>query len=780
MAAYAERICIRGRVQGVGFRPHVWRMANELGIRGSVRNASSGVLIDAWADLPVIERFLRQLHARLPPLAKIEAIEREAVQNAVPPIGFDIIVSTSGVVTTPVPADVATCPECLVDVFDSVNRRFHYPFTNCVHCGPRFSIVNAMPWDRANTSMAGFHMCGECLAEYHDPTNRRFHAQANACPECGPQIWLETSNGQRIDGDDVIAHAVQQIGAGRIVAIKGVGGFHLACDASNDEAVTRLRRRKRRLHKPLALLAKNLDMVRRYASVNGKEARLLTGIEAPIILLRAQGMRLATGIAPAQHSLGFALPSSALHHLLMHLLDAPLVFTSGNGSNEPQCIDNQEARNQLASIADCFLCHDRAIVNRLDDSVARIVDGRRQMIRHGRGYAPSTVTLPKGFESAPPVLAMGPELKNTFCLTKNGRAIVSQYIGDLESAPALKEYRRQLQSYQSLYEHQPQLIAVDKHPNYLSTQAGHDIATQLGVECLEVQHHHAHIAAVMVEHGLPLNGEPVLGITLDGLGLGDDGTLWGGEFLLANYAAYTRLSHFEPVPMLGAAQAIREPWRNTLAHLLNCFDWRELQALYGDLGIVRFLQSKPVSTFQHMAEHQLNSPLTSSCGRLFDAVAAVLGVCRDEVSYEGQAAIELEALAETAFDKNTHGYPVDIGEGCVVRWRPLWLAVLDDLKNGVNKGTIAARFHRGVIDSLVQVAVGVCQAERVRRVVLSGGVFQNRLLLQGVTPALVRQGCEVLVSHCVPMSDGGVSLGQAAIAIARQKAIKKASNRKPF
>lgn len=765
-----ERIRIRGRVQGVGFRPLLWRLANQLGLRGSVRNDAKGVLLEVAGESNVIDQLILLLNQQLPVIANIDHIQRTAITLADTFDSFQIIASDSGLADTDITPDIATCPDCLKELFDPNDRRYRYPFINCTHCGPRFSIINTIPYDRTNTSMAKFIMCPACQAEYDNPADRRFHAQPNACPECGPSLWLESGDGQSIETNDVINEAVKLLNEGAIIAIKGIGGFHLACDASNNHTVERLRQRKQRYHKPFALMAKDLAMITPYAKINQQEEGLLMSPAAPIVLLAAQGKRLAEAIASGHDTLGFALPATPLHHLLMQGLEQPIVLTSGNRSDEPQCIDNAEARQQLNQIADYFLMHDRDIVTRLDDSVVRVMADEARVLRRARGYAPAAIRVPKGFENTPSILAMGAELKSSFCLSQHGKAWLSQHIGDLEHATALADYRHQLKQAQALLDHSPELIVTDKHPNYLSTQLGHSFADELGVELIEVQHHHAHIAAVMAEHGLPLDSEPVLGIALDGLGYGDDGALWGGEFLQADYRQFKRLAQFDALPLLGGAQAMREPWRNTLAYLLRYFDWSELQQHFSGSELVQFLQTKPIDTLRHMAQQQLNSPLASSCGRLFDAVAAALGGCREQASYEGQAAIELEALAATVFDQVDDAYSFEFNkdEGIKhLRWQALWKALLDDLYAGVDSAVIAAKFHRGIIQAVTQTAFCLCEGNKINAVVLAGGVFQNRLLLEGVTSGLEQAGISVLTSCQIPTNDAAIALGQGVVAAAR-------------
>lgn len=767
-----QRIRIRGVVQGVGFRPCVWRIAHELNIAGWVRNDGQGVLIEVWAEPSIIEQFLQQINEQCPPLARIDSVERQSLTSDPNITGFNITASDQGPLNTAIVADAATCSACLAEVNDPNNRRYRYAFTNCTHCGPRFSIIKTIPFDRANTSMAEFIMCPACQAEYDSPQDRRFHAQANACPDCGPRLSLLDKQGGLIDCDDVVEQVAKRIKSGQIVAIKGLTGFHLACDASNETAVARLRQAKRRYEKPFALLASDVAMIRRFASIDAEEQALLQSPANPIVLLRARGQSLASSVAPQQTRLGVALPATALHHLIMRAVDTPLVFTSANINDEPQCIDNDEALAKLGSMVDAFVMHNRAIIHRLDDSVARIEQSKPRSLRRARGYAPTAMRLPAGFESGQAVLAMGAELKSSFCLGLQGQAIVSQYLGDLQYAPVVADYRQQLQQYQSLYSHQPRAIAVDKHANYLSTQIGHQLAVERGIPCIEVQHHHAHMAAVMAEHGEALDSPPALGIVLDGLGMGEVGELWGGEFLLADYRQFTRLAAFDALPLLGGAQAMREPWRNTLAHLLQYFDWHDLCADYADLELIQTLQGKPVTTLQQMADRQINSPLCSSAGRLFDAVAAALGLCRQGVSYEGQAAMALEILAEPVFDKTLSGYPVEISrvDGVLrLTWPLLWQSLLADLKRGVAKEMVAARFHRGLADAIVALAINLSQDYQCTSVILAGGVFHNRILSLSVSVGLVEAGLRVLLPQNYPVNDGAISLGQLLVALNQLK-----------
>ncbi|MGA9378834.1 MAG: carbamoyltransferase HypF, partial [Phormidium sp.] len=553
----AEEIRVRGTVQGVGFRPTVYRLAKLCNLRGEVCNDGEGVLIRVVGTAEAVETFIDRLQEECPPLAKIEAIARSPLPQPPDYTDFTITQSISNKVKTSITPDAATCPQCKAEIFDPFSRWYRYPFTNCTHCGPRLSIVRAIPYDRRNTSMANFNMCADCAKEYADVTNRRFHAQPVACHFCGPKAWLERADGKPIVSDmfsmlddvDAVCTLLQR---GEIVAIKGIGGIHLACDATNETAVQKLRERKHRYHKAFALMARNLEIIEKYCVINELERELLESAVAPILLLKLKDNQeeiskpIAASVAPNIKSLGFMLPYTPLHHLILRRMERPIVLTSGNISDEPQCITNEVAKDKLSKIADYFLLHNRDIVNRVDDSVVKVVGNRPQILRRARGYAPAPIRLPSGFEQASPILAMGGELKNTFCLLREGEAIVSQHLGDLENVAALTAYRETLELYLHLFEHKPEAIALDLHPEYLSTKLG----KELGINPVySIQHHHAHIAACMAENGISLETKPILGIALDGLGYGEDGTLWGGEFLLADYRSYERLASFKPIAM---------------------------------------------------------------------------------------------------------------------------------------------------------------------------------------------------------------------------------------
>jgi len=774
---HGERIRIRGLVQGVGFRPTVWRLAREHELVGDVLNDGDGVLVRVWGDESLaIDAFCRSLLVECPPLARIDVIERRRLNEPPPTDDFRIVTSSATAVHTGIVPDAATCDACGAEILDPADRRYRYPFTNCTHCGPRLSIVRAIPYDRANTSMDAFPMCADCAAEYRDPADRRFHAQPNACPVCGPRVWLVDAGGQEIvpggpaapDAVDAIAAGSRLLANGAIVAVKGIGGFHLACDAGNAQAIATLRRRKRRDAKPLALMARDLDVVRRYALIGPAEAELLSAAAAPIVLLdRAGDAPLADGIAPGQQGLGFMLPYSPLHRLLLADWDRPLVMTSGNLSDEPQCIDNDDARTRLAGIADAWLLHDRAIVNRVDDSVARIAAAAPRWLRRARGAAPMPLALPEGLADAEPVLALGGELKNTICLLQHGQLILSQHLGDLDEARTAREHERTIDLYCRLFEHTPARIAVDLHPDYRSTQVGLALAERLGIPLVRLQHHAAHLAGVLADNQRPLDAGPALGLILDGLGYGADGTIWGGELLLGDYRSWRRIGHLRAAPLPGGDRANREPWRNLFAQIVSCIGWDDFLSRWGGLESARRLAGKPVAVLQRMLDAGVQAPLASSTGRLFDAVAAALGICFDGIAHEGQAAIELETLARRAWPQPGYAFGIEVVDGrLLLDPAPMWHALLGDLAAGVAPAPIAARFHAGLADALCRLAGRAAAEHEIGTVALSGGVFQNRTLTEAVVGGLRAQGLEVLLHRQVPTNDGGIALGQAVMAAA--------------
>lgn len=629
--------------------------------------------------------------------------------------------------------------------------------------------------------MSQFALCNECASEYNNPSDRRFHAQPNACPNCGPQVCLEDTTGKRLASrDDAITQTAKRLKAGAIVAIKGIGGFHLAVDANNIDAIKMLRTKKRRPNKALALMAKDIAQVKRYCRVELEDSNALLSAAAPIVLLdrTLPANTESCVLAPRQKQLGFMLPYSPLHYLLMQQLDHPIVLTSGNQCNDPQCIDNEDARTKLCSeksaMAEAILLNDRRIENRLDDSVIRYMAGEHRILRRARGYAPAPIKLHQDFAASSELLAMGGELKNTFCLLQDQQAVLSQHVGDLESYAILQDYQHHLQLYRQLYQHQPKAIVIDRHPEYLSSKLGKTLADELGVPVIEVQHHHAHIAACLAENQQSLSAKPVLGIALDGLGFGDDGALWGGEFLLADYTHYQRLACFKPVPLIGGSQAMKEPWRNTYAHLQgpgrdHSSLWRTIEQ-HHNLDIVKLLNSKPLSALDQMLTKGINSPLSTSCGRLFDAVAAALGICSEKVSYEGQAAIELESLIQERDHYEVTPYDFNIVSSESFSWidaTPMWQALIEDIAQATAKPLMSARFHFGLAQTIIKLAKNLIQRHDIKQVALSGGVMQNKILLEALVTGL-QNDVEVLTHRLSPANDGGLALGQAAIAAALQ------------
>ncbi len=779
-------IRVRGTVQGVGFRPTVWRLAHECGISGDVRNDADGVLIHAFGERDALERFVARVRDEAPPLARIASIDVRPALEFFECEGFTILESLGGRARTQIAPDAAVCAACHAEVLDPFERRYRYPFANCTHCGPRLSIVERIPYDRATTTMAPFALCLDCAAEYQSPSDRRFHAQPIACHRCGPRARLIRYDGAVVTFDmhsmlDDVDAARSLLQKGCIVAIKGIGGYQLACDATNARAVETLRARKVREEQPFALMAYDLATIGRYCAIGDAEVALLQSSAGPIVLLAADGPeRLPDAVAPGLTTLGFMLPPTPLHALLLRRMGRPVVMTSGNRSGEPQAIDDDDARERLGSIADYALVHDRRIANRVDDSVVRTIAGDARVLRRARGYAPEPIALPPGFERAPQTLALGAQLKSTFALGIDGNAILSQHLGDLEDAATFDDFRHTLALYEGLFDRRPAAIVVDRHPEYHASKYGRDRAEREGVPLIEVQHHHAHVASVLAERGRPLDAAPVLGIALDGLGYGDDGELWGGEFVIADYRSYRRVGTFKRVALLGGAQAMREPWRNTYAHVMAEMRWPEFAMNFDELELFAYLDAKPRATLDAMLASGFNSPRASSCGRLFDAVAAALGLARERATFEGQAAVLLEASVDPiafAHDGEDGAYPFGIprlgGRGLpYIEPLGMWRALLGDCVARVPLGTIAARFHRGLANAIVAMARHVTSGEyaatetTLDTIALSGGCFHNRLLLETVAWRLEAAGFTVLTNARVPSGDGGISLGQTAIAAA--------------
>jgi hydrogenase maturation protein HypF len=762
-----EALLVCGVVQGVGFRPFVYRLALEEGLAGFIGNDTDGVTIEVEGPEPRLAAFLARLRSEAPPLSRIDSV----AVNDLPLAGdarFRIVSSqVLGRVSTGIPADAATCPDCLRELLDPRDRRYRYPFLNCTNCGPRYTITRRIPYDRPQTSMAKFPMCPACQREYDDPLNRRFHAQPNACWECGPSVWLVGADGGEITVEDPVTACIGRLLAGQIMAIKGIGGFHLSVDATNQAAVMRLRQRKRRYGKPLAVMVRDLEAARAVCALTAEEEALLTTPARPIVLARRrEGCGIAEGVAPGIPWLGVYLPYAPLQHLLFaDRRVRALVMTSANLTEEPIAIDNDEAQKRLGGIADAFLMHDREILQRCDDSVAAVVDGAAQLVRRARGFVPLAVELPL---DAPPLLAVGGHLKNVFALARGKFAYQSQHLGDLENLTGLEFFRESLDHLMRTFEIEPRTVVHDLHPGYLSTGWAKEWARERGLDSIAVQHHHAHVAGCMAEHGL--SGE-VIGMALDGTGYGTDGRIWGGEVLLSKLNGFERFAHLEYVPMPGGEAAIKEPWRMALGHLRAAgFDpgSAETLALVGATG-------QEARVLARMMERNLNSPLTSSLGRLFDAAAAVV-LKRRVVDYEAQAAIELEGVAVDEPDDEPDdepGYSMEFAAGdwaghipLRIGAAPLWRELVDDLRTEVSKARIAARFHAGVAAGFVHAALLAREATGLGKVALSGGCMHNRRLARLLRLKLEAEGFEVFQHARVSPGDGGLSYGQAAVAAA--------------
>jgi hydrogenase maturation protein HypF len=744
---------VAGIVQGVGFRPYVYRLATERGLAGSIVNTASGVSIEIEGPEEAVADFLTRLPREAPPLARITriAVHELACDHDG---GFRILPSRAGAVRTLIAPDVAVCADCLRELFDPADRRYRYPFINCTNCGPRFTIVRDIPYDRARTSMAAFPMCPACQAEYDDPANRRFHAQPNACWECGPRVELWDAAGKRLEVADPIAAAAALLQQGSTVAVKGLGGFHLAADATNAAAVERLRVRKRRVEKPFAIMAPALGAIERFCIVEEEARQLLVSPQRPIVVLpKRRPNPIAEAVAPFNRTLGVFLPYTPLHYLLF---DAggflALVMTSGNISEEPIAIDNREAVARLHGLGDFFLVHNRDILRRSDDSVVRPIAGRMRQWRRSRGYVPVPVFLHR---EVPPILAVGGELKNTVCLAKGRHAFLGQHVGDLENLESYRFYEEALTHLQRILEIEPDVIAYDLHPDYFSTRWAQ---AQSGVRRVGVQHHHAHVASCMAENHLEGH---VIGIALDGTGYGTDGHIWGGEVLLADYAGFQRAAHLAYVPLPGGPAAIREPWRMAVSYLTEHFGPAFLEL---PIPFVRELDRARVEVLLRMRERGVNSPLTSSCGRLFDAVAALVGL-RQQVNYEAQAAIELEMAMEESGEDSS--YPLELkpeGKGWVIETRTLFEALVRDLRAEVPVSRVSRRFHNGLVEVFARLAMRLREQTGLDRVCLSGGTFQNAYLLERLVARLAADGFHVFTQAEVPSGDGGLSLGQALVA----------------
>ena len=747
-----RHITVEGIVQGVGFRPFVYGLAVKNGLAGFVLNDTAGVTIELEGEPPALENFLVHLREQPPPLARIENVDCRTI----PPKGesaFNIVGSQGEEErSTLISPDTPTCEECLKELFDPADRRYRYPFINCTNCGPRFTIIKDVPYDRERTTMAVFAMCGDCAREFHDPADRRFHAQPNACPQCVPRVHLLDCRGHEILGGDALFYAGRLLRQGAVLAVKGFGGYHLACNALDHDAVQRLRAKKHREEKPFALMARDLKAVKQLCLVSDEDEILLRSYARPIVLLRRRHkIQIAESVAPGQRQLGVMLPYTPLHHLLLADAEVPLVMTSGNMSEEPIAYKDDDALCRLGKIAEYFLVHDREIHMRCDDSVARTIGKQEVLIRRSRGYVPQPISVAVSFVQ--PVLACGAHLKNTFCLGKERHAFMSHHIGDLENYETWDSFTKGIEHFKNLFTIEPSVVAHDLHPEYLSTKyaRGVDGLTKIGV-----QHHHAHIAGCMAEHGLE---GPVIGVAFDGLGYGADGTIWGGEFLVAKLSGYARRAHLRTVPLAGGNRAIREPWRMAVSYLRDALGTDPIA-----LGLPGWdrISEKKIEIVTSMMHRRLNTVQTSSCGRLFDAVASIMGL-RHEVNYEGQAAIELEMAVLEGISES---YPFEIGANSPweIDMRPAIERLVQEIQVKVSVSLIAAKFHNTLVAVIVEVCRRLRETDGLNLVCLSGGTFQNAYLLGRLVPALRECGFEVYLNRKVPINDGGIALGQAAVA----------------
>lgn len=748
---------VKGIVQGVGFRPFVYSLAHRLKLSGFVYNDSDGVYIEIEGSRDSLRAFLEEFRPKAPPFSRID----EIITSSIPTRGFvDFTIRKSekgSSQTVLISPDLATCRDCLAEILDRNDLRFHYPFTNCTNCGPRYTIIEGVPYDRAATSMKVFPMCPTCQAEYDDPLSRRFHAQPNACGICGPRLELKSADGNEICTEDAIKSTVSLLKAGHIVAIKGIGGVHLACNARDEKAVAALRSRKFREEKPFALMARDCDEISQFCLVNSHEKELLESEKRPVVILsRSPDCSLPCQIAPDLDTLGFMLPYTPLHHLLLEESGMVLVMTSGNMSDEPICYKDDETGTRLAGIADYYLMHNREIHIRCDDSVTRSYRGAEMILRRSRGYAPAPMEMPWNLEGT--ILACGAELKSTFCLAFDNKAVLSHHIGDLENLETLDSFEHGIEHIQMLFGKTPDIVAFDLHPEYLSTKYA---LSRKDVKLQAVQHHHAHLASCLADNG---TDEEAIGVIFDGLGYGEDGTLWGGEFLLGDMRRFRRMACLRPLPMPGGVKAIKEPWRMALSYLLHAFE--------GDLSIVsRALPGRPekhtIENLKRMCQKGIASPLTSSAGRAFDAFSAFIGL-REKVSYEGQAAILLEKAASLSDTDDTYTFSTDCGASpAVIDLSPAFREAAEDIAHKCSQSYMARKFHNTVISLVVDVCRKMSLQSGNIRVTLSGGVFQNMILLRECHERLLKEGFSVLVHRRVPPNDGGICLGQAAIAQGR-------------
>ncbi|NVK43359.1 MAG: carbamoyltransferase HypF [Oceanospirillaceae bacterium] len=764
MSQHIAEIRIRGSVQGVGFRPCVWQLAKEMALCGEVRNDGEGLMIRLYPARAAAE-FRCRLESRLPPRAEVDSVSMRLGACDEVPDGFRILASAPDPGHTRIIPDLATCPDCLTELLDRDNRHYRYPFTSCTRCGPRFSIIERLPYDRERTAMAPFPLCRRCAQDFHNPRDRRFHAQAIACPACGPRVWLAAPDGRMLEQDDAIDAAAQRLQSGELLAIKASGGFHLACDALDANAIARLRRFKGRADKPLAVMLPDVTRLRERCDPTTPETELLSSPAAPIVLVRAHTDRWPPNLLDGLDHVGAMLPATPLQHLLLTAVGRPLVMTSGNREGSPPCLDNDEALSELGPGVDALLLHDRVIVRRLDDSLAQVTSGGPQLLRRARGYAPGALALGEGFARADGLLALGGDLKNAPCLLQGGQAILGTHLGDVANPRILQQLADSSAELGNLFASPPHLIACDAHPGYHSRALATQLAEQLQVPLIEVQHHHAHLAACLAEHRYPLEGSPVLGLVLDGSGLAPADSphpLWGGEFLLADYRHCKWIDGLPAVAMPGGERAAREPWRNLLAQLERWApDWEQRRS-----PAIEALHRRPVDSLRALIRESFNAPLASSCGRLFDAVAALLGVAPACNSYEGQAAMRLEALARQA---SPQPVPSLLPSPGPLQLDGLWRRLLGELEHR-SASTLAFRFHHWLAELLAARALDLARQYRCNTLVLGGGCLHNRLLRMEMERHLRAAGMRVLIPARVPAGDGGLALGQAVVGWAREKA----------
>ncbi|ACB49466.1 hydrogenase maturation protein [Crocosphaera subtropica ATCC 51142] len=757
------KIIIQGAVQGVGFRPFIYRLATELNLKGWVNNSASGVFIEVEGTKKNLEIFLTRIPQEKPSISSINTVETTWL-DPVNYTTFEIRHSSSGEKTAVVLPDLSTCSDCLQEIFDPNNRRYLYPFTNCTNCGPRYTIIEELPYDRPHTTMKVFMMCECCQEEYENPLDRRFHAQPNACPVCGPRLQLWNKKGDTLANDNnALNLSINALKDGKILALKGLGGFQLVVDGRHTEAVTQLRQRKHRPHKPFALMYASLEAIKNDCEVNGLEETILTSPQAPIVLLkRKKSQSLSPEIAPNNPYLGVMLPSTPLHHLLLYKLDFPIVATSGNLASEPICIDEQEALQRLENIADLFLVHNRPILRPVDDSVVRVMGEKEMVIRRARGYAPFPIQIndnllrnnKKKDQSIPNILAVGGHLKNTVAIIKNNQVFISQHIGDLSTPEALKSFNQVMESLKTLYDFDPEIIVCDAHPDYVSSQ----YAKAQNLPLITVQHHHAHILSCLGDNNLNL---PILGVAWDGTGYGNDQTIWGGEFLLVTGNQYERVAYFRPFKLPGGEQAVKDPRRIALSLLSEVSQ----ELYYKELPFLETISTKELNLVKQMLSRNLNTPLTSSVGRLFDGVAAMIGICQN-VTFEGQGAMALEyAINDLETDAS---YPYEIEDSLyplVIDWELMIHSIIEDILGKISHQKIAAKFHNTLVDIIINIA----QRSQEKNIILTGGCFQNKYLTERAILGLTQEKFTPFWHHNVPPNDGGLALGQIVAGIHRKK-----------